>query len=282
MIAMTLQELRRHLRNLFIEHNIESPEADSGLLLMHKFGLTKTELLLDNREVAPEVLAAVEALAQRRIQGEPVRYLVGVAPFMDLEFYVNPSTLIPRPDTEVLVEAVLARIDTQTPCRLWDIGCGSGCIGITLAHEREHLSVTELDISQEALDTAKRTALRYGLAERIHFVNHNILKGMPPLPPPDMIVSNPPYIPTAEIDHLQKEVRMFEPKAALDGGTDGLIFYRHISKHAPLPTGGLLAFEIGYDQGESVPALMEEQGYTQVTLLKDLSGNPRVVLGYHK
>ncbi len=275
---MTLKEFRKSLCDLLQEHHIESPEADSGLLLMHCLGLTKTELLLGDRIVTAKERELLLTLAKRRISGEPVRYLTGICPFMDLEFYVNSSTLIPRPDTELLVEAVSSRIQNKTS--LWDIGCGSGCVGLTLAHRHPELFVTELDISLHALETAKRTAVRYELLHRITFLEHDILTGMPKLPPPEVIVSNPPYIPTADIDFLQTEVRFFEPRAALDGGCDGLLFYRQIIRHAPLLSGGLLAFEIGYDQGESVPELMEENGYVKIELLRDLSGHPRVVLGY--
>ncbi|MBQ2614370.1 MAG: peptide chain release factor N(5)-glutamine methyltransferase [Clostridia bacterium] len=279
---MTLQELRKQLKEEFLINEIESPEADSGLLLMHALHLSKTELLLQNHTLADEDVAAVLQLASRRIKGEPVRYILGVCPFMDLEFAVNPATLIPRPETELLVEAVSERISGNSPLSLWDIGCGSGCIGITLAHRHPNLSVTELDISQRALDTAQTTAERYELSARIDFIKHDILTGMPNLSPPDIIVSNPPYIPTKDLAGLQKEVHLFEPQTALDGGEDGLMFYRSIIANAPLPPGGLLAFEIGYDQGESVPRLMEESGYKDVTLLHDLAGHPRVVFGFHE
>lgn len=277
---MTLQEMRKQVKALFTQHDIESPEADSGLLLMHALSLTKTELLLNNRALTPEEISHIMSLADRRILGEPVRYLTGSAPFMELEFTLNSETLIPRPDTEVLVEAVSEGIGGKS-LALWDIGCGSGCIGISLAYRHPNLKVVELDISQEALNAAKTTAVRYGLQDRISFQLHDILSGMPNLPKPDIIVSNPPYIPSQDIESLQKEVRIFEPRRALDGGEDGLLFYRFIAKHAPLSTGGLLAFEIGYDQGESVPALLAEYGYRNIMLLKDLSGNPRVVLGNH-
>ena len=277
---MTLKELRKELRTLFTEHNIESPETDSGLLLMHVLHLNKTQLLLDEPEISPEAYAQILELANRRLQGEPVRYLTGVCPFMDLEFYVNPATLIPRPDTEVLICTVSDYIARQArPLTLWDIGCGSGCIGITLAHMHKDLTVMEIDISPMALETAKRTAKRYGLDDRIQFIHQDILKGMPE-GEPDIIVSNPPYIPTKDIDALQTEVKHFEPRSALDGGVDGLLFYRHIIRHAPLAKKGLLAFEIGYDQGESVPSLMKADGYTDVTLQKDFAGNPRVVFGH--
>ena len=278
----TLQELRQELKQKFLQHNIESPEADAGLLLMHFLNLTKTQLLTQNPTVTARQEALLFQLANRRIQGEPVHYLIGSCPFLDLEFYVNSSTLIPRPETELLVEEVARRLSGfSEPITLWDIGCGSGCIGISLAHLLDSSHVIELDISKDALQTAEKTAKKYGLQDRICFVEHDILSGMPKdLPNPQAIVSNPPYIPHKDIASLQTEVRDFEPIMALDGGNDGLNFYRRIIAEAPLSTGGLLAYEIGYDQGPSVVALMQDNGYQKIELLQDLSGLDRIVLGY--
>lgn len=278
---MTLQDLRREVKELFKENNIDSPEADSGLLLMHIFNLSKTRLILDNFAITNQQLEQTMSMANRRISGEPIQYIIGHCPFMDLDFKVNSSTLIPRQDTEILVETVSRFIEENGSATLWDIGCGSGCIGITLAHIHPKLFVTEFDISQTALDTAKETAKFYNLTDRINFVCHDILSGMPDLPKPDIIVSNPPYIPSNDILTLQQEVKDFEPLSALDGGEDGLIFYREIAKNAPLHHGGMLAFEIGYDQGDSVPRILRENGYNDINLIYDLSGNPRVVTGIY-
>lgn len=276
---MTLQILRHELKALFRDSSIDSPEADSGLLLMHVLKISKTELLLKNFDIPDDVLNIVKELAKRRINGEPIQYLTGTCPFMDLNFRVNASTLIPRQDTEILVETVSEYIKEKHPASIWDIGCGSGCIGISLAYMHKNVTVTEFDISQTALDTAEKNASDYKLCDRISFVKHDILSGMPMLPVPDIIVSNPPYIPSSDIASLQREVKNYEPLSALDGGTDGLLFYRRIIKSAPLKEGGLLAFEIGCDQGKSVPSLMKESGYKNVQLVHDLSGNPRVVTG---
>lgn len=280
---MTLQTLRKELKQLFQLHSIPSPEADSGLLLMDTLSLSKTQLLTQNFEVPSSALGKIQELAKRRCKGEPIQYLLGHCPFMDLDFMVNPATLIPRQDTEILVEAVSAYLTEKAfpSPTLWDIGCGSGCIGISLAHLHPNLSVVELDLSQEALDTAAQTAARYNLSQQITFMRHDILSGMPQLPTPDLIVSNPPYIPKKDLSSLQREVRDFEPLSALDGGEDGLDFYRFITRHAPLQKGGLLAFEIGYDQGESVPTLLRDTGYTNIQMMRDLSHLPRVVLGFH-
>ena len=279
---MTLQQLRKELYILFKSKNIESPEVDSGLIIMYVLKLSKTALLLDNSGVSDSAAAEIIKLAHRRANGEPVRYIIGTCPFMQLEFYVNKSTLIPRQDTEILVETVSDMIDSNNDTVLWDIGCGSGCIGITLAYMHTRLSVYEFDISETALETAAKTAKRYSLDNRISFVKHDILSGMPKLDKPQIIVSNPPYIPTGSLNSLQREVIGYEPVAALDGGEDGLKFYKKIIHDAPLGKGGLLAFEIGYDQGESVPRIMEDNGYKNIKLIRDLSGNPRVVLGYKK
>ncbi len=279
--ATKLQMLRQELRRIFQNHGIESPEADAGLLLMEVLGIDKTRLLIENMEVTPKQQAHIATLVKRRLAGEPVQYIIGRCPFMELTFAVNPSTLIPRPETELLVEAVQDRLMVKDqPLVLWDIGCGSGCIGITLAYHFPALQVVEVDISAKALETANGTAEQYGLAHRISFVEHDILQGMPDLPQPQVIVSNPPYIPEGEIAKLQKEVRDFEPLSALSGGADGLCFYRKIIADAPLPAGGLLAFEIGYNQGPAVLGLMQEHGYREVQLLQDFAGLDRIVLGY--
>lgn len=276
---MDFQSLRREIKALFLKNHIDSPDADSGLLLMNFFNLTKTQLILDNFEVIEDDYNEIRKLVARRINGEPIQYIIGKAPFMELEFSVNPSTLIPRSDTELLVEIVSKHINTYNSKHLWDIGCGSGCVGISLAHIHHELNVTEIDISKEALDTAYLTAKKYNLDKRISFIKHDILSGMPDLPVPDIIVSNPPYIPTNDIEFLQKEVKIFEPISALDGGNDGLTFYRYIIKNCPLKKDGFLAFEIGYDQGESVPNLMRDFGFKDVRLYYDISNNPRVVTG---
>lgn len=280
-VLKTLQAFRQELKQLFLEHRIESPETDAGLLLMHVLEIPKTKLLTQDVALTEEQEAKVTELASRRIQGEPIHYLLGSCPFMDLEFFVNPATLIPRPETELLVEKVLESLRKYPePATLWDIGCGSGCIGLSLAYYHKSLQVVEVDISEQALKTAAKTAEKYNLQSRIQFLHHDILKGMPlELPNPQIIVSNPPYIPTKDVEQLMTDVKDYEPRTALDGGEDGLDFYRRIIKDAPLPKGGLLAFEIGYDQGESVPRLMEEAGYHHVELMQDLSGLDRIVTG---
>ena len=275
----SLRILRREMIDLFKENNIESPEAESGLILMHKLNIDKTQLITKDFEISDQVLSDIYSIVERRIKGEPIQYIIGTCPFMDLEFFVNPSTLIPRPETELLVELLADKIGKEKNV-VWDIGCGSGCIGITLAYLCPNIKVYEIDISEDALKTAKKSAVKYGLDDRIEFIKFDILSGMPDIEKPDIIVSNPPYIPRKDIEDLQKEVRDFEPISALDGGEDGLDFYRKIIEDAPLESGDFLAFEIGYDQGVQLMELMEKAGYKDNELIKDIAGLDRIVTGY--
>ncbi len=280
LIKSDLQGIRGELYTLFKEHNMESPSSNAGLILMHILGINKTQLLANNYVVPIDKINEIAKMAERRISGEPIQYIIGSCDFFGLEFFVNPSTLIPRPETELLVEELKKRFDLLKPTVLWDIGCGSGCIGISLAYMCCDLRVFEIDISPKAIETAKATAIKYGLDDRIDFIEQDILRGMPDIPKPQVIVSNPPYIPSGDIADLQREVKDFEPISALDGGLDGLVFYRKIIEDNPLEEGGLLAFEIGFDQGEKVVELMQNSGYKEVELLKDLAGLDRIVLGY--
>lgn len=275
----SLKTLRREMIDLFKENNIESPETESGLILMHTLNIDKTQLITNDFEISDQVLCEIYSMIERRVKGEPIQYIIGACPFMDLEFFVNPSTLIPRPETELLVELLTDKIGKEKKV-VWDIGCGSGCIGITLAYLCKNIKVYEIDISEDALNTAKKSAVKYGLDNRIEFIKFDILSGMPDIEKPDIIVSNPPYIPRKDIEGLQKEVRDFEPMSALDGGEDGLDFYRKIINDAPLKAGDLLAFEIGYDQGSQVMELMEKAGYKENELIKDIAGLDRIVTGY--
>lgn len=277
-----LQELRKSLRNQLNNAAVESPAACADQILMHVLKMDKTQLLLGQNEVSAADSETAFAMAKRRISGEPIQYILGHCPFMDLDFVVNPATLIPRPETELLVENVLELLPKGKPLTVWDIGCGSGCIGISLAHYNPDLSVVAIDLSGAALEIAALNAKRCGTDGRMTTLCLDIMKAMPDAKAPDVIVSNPPYIRHDVIGALQCEVRNFEPVTALNGGADGLDFYRRIIADAPLQSGGLLAFEIGYDQGAAVSAMMERQGFLQVTVKKDYADLDRIVFGYKK
>lgn len=230
------------------------------------------------KEVTPEAVKRAEEMLKRRVSGEPLQYILGEAEFMSLTFEVNPATLIPRSDTETLVEELINIIGKNSP-KVLDIGTGSGCIGISLA-KYTSARVTLADISEKALETAKKNAKRNGVS--VDVVRVDILAEIPE-DEFDIIVSNPPYIRTDVIETLQRDVKDYEPKTALDGGADGLIFYKRITDIAPklLTQNGILAYEIGYDQGEEVSEVMAENFY-DVRVIKDLCGNDRVVTGILK
>lgn len=273
---MNLKALRAKTAKILRDSNADSPEADSGLIIMYALGIDKTRLLLGECAVSEEEEAKVLQCINRRIAGEPVQYITGECEFMSLKFSVNKNVLIPRADTEVLVEAVLARIGGRK--EVWDIGCGSGCICISLAHYAENLNVTAFDISNCALKTARKNAVLNNVSDRIDFVQCDILNEVPN-GLPDCIVSNPPYIRTNVIETLDDNVKKSEPRAALDGGSDGLIFYKRIANAIKVKKDGLLAFEIGYDQALDVSGILRQNGYSNIEVLQDLENRDRVVLG---
>ena len=250
---------------------------DVDLLIMHIFSLTKNDIILGEKEIDEKNPIFIDGL-NRLENGEPINYITGTKEFMGLEFIVNNSTLIPRADTEVLVETVL-ELTAGKSAKILDIGCGSGCIGISLAHYNKNLTVTEIDVSQAALDTAKKNAERNNVSDKITFLNMDILKDFPS-DEYDILVSNPPYIKSDVIPTLEKNVREYEPITALDGGDDGLIFYKRIIENEKIKSNGHIAFEIGFDQGNDVVKLLENSGkFTEISLIKDLAGNDRVVIG---
>ncbi len=282
---MTLKELRRKVTETLADGGVSSAEAEAMLLLMYAFGLDKTQVLTKEMTVTDAMVISVRALANRRLHGEPIQYIIGGTEFMSLNFWVDKNVLIPRPETELLVETVIERLRRQGTegAGIVDVGSGSGCIGISLAHYLTDIHVTGIDISPEAVALAQRNAERNRVEKRVHFITYDICRGFPSLAHPvDFVVSNPPYIPTQEISNLQIEVAGYEPFAALDGGEDGLLFYRSIAGSAPLKAGGGLAFEIGFDQGADVADIMERAGFAEIEILQDLEQRDRVVIGIKK
>lgn len=280
---MTLKELRRTAHEkLRQSQSIDSPETDADLIIMHVLDLDKTALLTKDMSIPDALAIEVNSYINRRLSGMPVQYITGSCEFMSLKFMVNKNVLIPRADTETLVEAVIEKYRTSSAAqRILDIGCGSGCIGISLVKHLPNCTVTELDISEQALNLAKRNAEMHQVQKQIEFVCGDIKNGLPDLGfIPDCIISNPPYIRTDDLLELQPEVIEHEPILALDGGDDGLDFYRAILSQARPVKGGITAFEVGYDQADDVANLMHKHGYRNIEILKDLSGIERVVLGF--
>ena len=260
--------------------DIADAEYDAWYLLEFAGHISRAEYLLRRTEKMPkEVYIRYEELLRERGKRIPLQHLTGEQEFMGLSFTVNDRVLIPRQDTELLAEEALKRL--RPGARVLDLCTGSGCIAISLKKIRADLDVTASDLSGQALEIARENAKR--LMTDIDFVQSDLLEELSGAF--DMILSNPPYIPTKTIDTLMEEVRFHDPKMALDGGADGLFFYRRIiaESKSHLTLGGWLIFEIGHDQGETVSHMMMEGSYTGVRVIKDLSGLDRVVVGtWHK
>lgn len=258
----------------------ELDRLDVEVLLSH--ALTRPRSYLHawpERELTPDERSRFMTLLHRRLAGEPVAYITGCQEFWSLPFEVNPATLIPRPETELLVETSLhlaERIDTRV-LRLADLGTGSGCIALALAHERPHWQITAVDISMQALQTAQRNAQRLDI-DNVDLLQNDWLAGFA-ADTFDIIVSNPPYIRAGD-PHLRDIAH--EPQTALVAGPDGLDALRRIITDAQsrLKPNGPLLLEIGHDQSEAVRDLMQTAGYVDVGLKHDLSGIPRVCIGW--
>ena len=280
---MTVQEVLSKGIRISKEAQIGAPAADAGVLLCHVLRRDRAFLYAHGEEaVEPEQESRYLELIARRCAGEPLQYITGHQEFMSLDFQVNPAVLIPRQDTEILVEEVLGHVRGLRggTVNILDVGTGSGCIAVSLAHYIPSAFVTAVDISIKALETAAANACVNRVNGRISFLQGSLFDRVAEETLFDVIVSNPPYIPTWELEHLQREVRDHEPRAALEGGADGLEFYRRITEQAVrhLKPGGLLAFEVGYGQAPEVCGLMEGV-YEAVRTVRDLAGTERVVLG---
>ena len=257
----------------------ESGELDGQLLLCHVLGKGRTYLYTwPEREVCAEEWEAYRALVARRKSGEPVAHLTGWRGFWSLELEVSPATLIPRPETELLVELALELLPTDEPLAVADLGTGSGAIALALAHERPRWRITAVERSPEALAVARRNG------ERLGFTNVEFLEGswFEPLADRrfDLIVSNPPYVEENDPHLAQGDVR-FEPVTALTAGPDGLDDIRHLAAtaHHHLNPNGWLMMEHGYNQGEAVAAILKANGYQSVTTHPDPAGHLRATLG---
>jgi release factor glutamine methyltransferase len=260
--------------------NIDAPVVTAGAILCYILGRERTflyshdEYLLSNDEYENYC----ECL-KRVAEGEPLQYITGVQEFMSLNFNVCRKVLIPRQDTEILVESVLEYAGQKENASILDIGTGSGCVAISLAYYGKNTQVMGVDISKGALEVARINARNCGVEENTVFVQSNLFDNVPPKKF-DIIVSNPPYIPIEVIETLDKQVKDFEPKIALDGGADGLDFYRRITQQSVsfLESKGLLAFEVGFDQAQKVVEIMEAN-FENIKVKKDLAGIERVVTG---
>ena len=279
---MTLEEAYRLGSDVLNEAGVPDAGTDAWILLEHVTGVSRTRYYVNPRQaLSKEEEERYLSYIEKRKKRIPVQHLTGVQEFMGLEFMVNEHVLIPRQDTEVLVETVWE--DLEPGMRVLDMCTGSGCILISLMKQmqtvlgEDGIAGVGADLSREALQVAEENASKQKVGAV--FVESDLFDKVEGTY--DIIVSNPPYIRTSVIKELQEEVKLHDPYAALDGKEDGLFFYREIIKKSKeyLKKGGRLYFEIGYDQGEDVKKLMEEAGFSEVTVKKDLAGLDRVVFG---
>ncbi|CAA9347405.1 MAG: Peptide chain release factor N(5)-glutamine methyltransferase [uncultured Lysobacter sp.] len=267
------------IRSLLQDARARIDSVDAELLLMHALGVARTRLFTHaDAPVAPGSAEHFAALVQRRVAGEPVAYLVGCRGFWSFDLEVTPATLIPRPETELLVELALQRIPVDRPVAVADLGTGSGAIALAIANERLRAQVVATDASQAALEVAKRNAARLGIGN----VEFRLGDWCAALDRRrfDLIASNPPYIASGDM-HLREGDLRFEPTAALASGPDGLDAIRAIAAQAPghLLPGGWLLVEHGWEQGPAVRAVFTAAGFGQVATVRDLEQRDRVTLG---
>lgn len=283
----TIGRILKWTEEYFAQKGIESPRLDAEVLLGHVLHKQRIYLYVHFDEPLQEAeLAAFREMIKQRINHVPVAYIVGEKEFMGLTFKVTEATLVPRPDTEILVQAAvdgLRKMGCPNP-RIADIGTGTGAVGLSVLHFVKDAELDTVDISPAAREVAEENAASLGFSERAHFFTGDLLA---PLAGNTYaaIVSNPPYIPAKDIEGLSADVRVSEPHTALDGGEDGLDFYRRLCSEAPamLTAGGFMAFEVGIHQAEDVAQLAKDNpliGETEI--LKDYAGIQRVVVAWKK
>ncbi len=281
--AWTIGEVREWAADDFRARGIESPRLDADVLLAFAIGATRVQLVVDReRPLTEGELARFRELVRRRRAREPVAYIVGSREFYGRAFQIDRRVLVPRPDSETLVDVALRRTTERSmSMRALDVCTGSGCIGITLARERPTSRVHATDVSGDALVVARRNALRLG-AYNVSFALGDLLAGLDAAHCRfDVIVANPPYIPRREIDTLAPDIRDYEPRLALDGGESGFDLIQRLVAQAPshLTKGGTLALELGAGQAPDVMRLLVSRGFERVTSTRDYGRIERVVDG---
>lgn len=277
---MTLREaLERGATQLGAGPHPGKARRDAETLLLHASGRGRTDLLAHGEDaISEDQTARYESLLDRRAKGEPIQYITGEAEFYGLPFRVTPDVLIPRPETEHLVETVIALAQLFDAPRIADIGAGSGAIAVALAHHLPKAQIATTDLSQAALAITRENVRNNRVGDRIRFFLGDLLAPVP-REQFDLVVSNPPYVPLHDRDSLSVEIREYEPALALFAGEDGLDIYRRLipAAFAVLATGGFVALEIGYGQADAIRNLLDAAGFTQIEFTPDLQDIPRVV-----
>ena len=279
--AWTVRRILEWTTNHLKQHGSDTPRLDAEILLAHARSCPRIQLYTHFDDVVSDaVRATMRELVQRRAKAEPVAYLVGQREFFSLSFRVNRDVLIPRPDTETLVMEILDRLKRRESPRLLDLCTGSGCVGVATAKNNSQVKVLATDISPNAITIAQENVERHQLGDRVEIVASDLFASIPKNSRFDVIASNPPYIPSAEIDQLDAEVAKHEPRLALDGGPDGLDILRKIIEQAPAyaaPSGWLM-LEFTPEQADSLQKIVQQDGrYREIAIRKDLAHRPRVL-----
>jgi len=277
----TILEVLKWTSRYFQGKGISNPRTDAEVLLAHALGVERIDLYLRyDQPLTADERAVYREFVRRRASGEPVQYITGHREFWSLDFEVTPDVLIPRPETEVLVEIAIKYLKERRFRRVVDIGTGAGVIAVALAHEIDGISVLATDISSSAINVARRNAVKHGVADRIRFIVMNLFESLLPDVKFDVIVSNPPYVSSEEYRKLDREIKNFEPPIALLGGADGLDVVRRliVQGMSHLTTGGFLFIEIGYGQAEAVRDFVSGLGQeVSINIFDDYAHIPRVV-----
>ena len=268
-----------------LENISDTPRLDVEMLLKKALGDVDSmyiRMYLDKQLTEEQEKYFLEMIKER-LNERPIAYIIGNREFMGLDFFVQEGVLIPRPDTETLVEEIINICNNRTGLNILDIGTGSGAITISLAKYLDKSHVISADISDIALEIASKNAISNNVDERIDFIKSDVFSNVPKEEKFDLIVSNPPYIRKSDIDGSDRQVKDFEPYNALEGGEDGLDFYRKITKESKafLKNKGILAYEVGHDQAQDVSQIMQENGFEGIYTKCDLQGFERVVIGFY-
>jgi release factor glutamine methyltransferase len=260
--------------------DLKRARLEAGSLLSHVMNRDRTFILAHPEHVLdPDLLVMFQSLVVRRAAGDPLQYLTGHQEFFKLDFDVTPDVLIPRPESEAIVEVALELSPKDQPWRFGDVGTGSGCLAISILHELPNLTGIATDISLAALAVARRNAQTHRVSDRLQLMESDLLTAIPRDEQFDLIVSNPPYVPDGDIDSLQREVSR-EPRSALAGGSDGLDVIRRLLREAPprIQTGGHMVFEFGFGQAELLLNLIDRKAWNLIEVRKDLQGIPRTMV----
>jgi release factor glutamine methyltransferase len=281
----TVQEVVAWTTDDLKKRGVSTSRLDAELIVAQALGIDRIKILIEgSRELSSAELEAIRALVKRRRSFEPIAYLRGTREFYGRPFRVDRRVLVPRPDTETLVEVALQRLSGHDlGARVLDLCTGSGCVAISLKCERPTISIDAVDLSPDAIAVARDNAQRLGAVWNVRFLVGDLFAPLPPGIRYDLVVANPPYIATGEIPTLDPDIKDHEPRLALDGGTDGLAVVRRLVEGAPghLRPGGALALELGAEEAPAVRELLEKQGWTDIRTARDYGGHERVVSALH-